>query len=162
MKIVLIRHGQAEHTFNKKDFDRELTKDGKKDVRAKTVQLAEKLKSDCSGEKLPLYCLTSAAARAKQTANIVLEELSERLDIEISGDEFPDFYFGEKTSILDRIDELPESSIVILVGHQPTLSYFAAGICNIAVPFQTGDMVCFEITDRHHFSGNLLWKISHF
>ncbi len=162
MKLVLIRHGQAEHAFSKKDYDRELTEDGKRDVRHKSAQLAENLKNEFLTQEVPAFCLTSAASRAKQTADILLEELSERLPIDISCEEFQDFYYGDQASIIDRVAELPDNSIILIVGHQPTLSYFAAEICHIVVPFHTGDMACFELTDRNNFKGNLLWRISDF
>ncbi len=159
MKLILIRHGKAEHSFGKRDFERELTAAGKKDLRRKAARLVQKLQSESEIEKSAVICLTSPAIRAEQTTAILAEELSERTGVELSSEERQDIYFGDETPILDDIAAMPDDTIVLWVGHQPTLSYLASRISDIAVPFGTGDMVCFAVTEKKPLRGELLWRI---
>ncbi|MCW5315743.1 phosphohistidine phosphatase SixA [Nostoc sp. KVJ3] len=118
MELYLIRHGIAEEQgLGIKDEERSLTKEG----RQKTEKVAQKL------VKLGLnfdLILTSPLVRARQTAEILIEEkLSPKL--EESSHLAPD---GEISSWLkDWLEprNYSENTQLALVGHEPGLSNWA-------------------------------------
>lgn len=119
MNLFLIRHSIAENiSFDKKDFDRELTEEGKKII----TKLSASWKSYI--EHLDVI-LTSPLVRAVQTAEIISSNIQNNKNI------IKDNNLGTGSHTADLIELLNtlESNNVAVVGHQPDLSNHINNFC---------------------------------
>ncbi len=127
--IFVVRHGHANFTASK-DFERVLTLDGIKAVN-KTAAFINQICLDL-GISID-YCLTSAAHRTKQTAEIICFKNSINQCISDL-----DLYSTVASKWVDKISELPNKNIV-LVGHNPTLSQLINNLCGYDGYMQPAD-----------------------
>lgn len=120
MRIILLRHGPAGDknawaASGKPDFERPLTAKGRKKTEAAAAGLRRVAGKAGRVASSPL-------ARAWETAALAAAELDmksvERFD-ELAPDAPPE-------KLLRRLQSLPPSQTVVLVGHEPALSSFAA------------------------------------
>lgn len=112
MNIYFIRHGDAEKiSINKKDFDRELTSNGK--VRLKNAVLGWKNYIDAFD-----YLISSPLLRARQTANIIAEHFEIKNEIIVN----KKLTSGGLTADIIEIANTLESENIAFVGHQPDFS----------------------------------------
>jgi phosphohistidine phosphatase len=113
-RLLVIRHGKAEHTASDGgDFRRKLTDAGKEESRSLGSALS------AAGIR-PDQLVSSAAPRALRTASIVAEALG--LDIGIVSAELP-LYDAEAVGILKSLREIPDSvAVLALCGHNPALT----------------------------------------
>lgn len=116
-EIIIVRHGHAVSNYgNISDFDRPLTEAG---ILA-SYNSANAIKKK---EFKPEIILTSSAIRALHTASIiksVLELNNKSLDIK------DQIYIAEVETLIKIISDINNSiNKVILVGHNPTLTYFS-------------------------------------
>ncbi len=112
MNIYFIRHGDAEKiSINKKDFDRELTSNGK--IRVKNAVLGWNNYIDAFD-----YLISSPLLRAKQTASIIAEYFEVKNEIIISNK----LTSGSLTSDIIEIANTLEAENIAFVGHQPDFS----------------------------------------
>lgn len=129
MNVYLLRHGPAEEPVAQppprgetSDLERALTDEG----RAKTRRA-------CGGLKrlgiAPKVILTSSAKRALQTAEIAARALSFNVPLTVSDQLCPGARPG---SLLHLIED--SSGDVLVVGHEPDLSSFAALLLGIENP----------------------------
>ena len=153
MKIILVRHAKAEHNFNKPDIKRKLSPKGKKDIRRNAGHLAKYLSTNDT-----IYCLTSSANRARQTAELIIEEL-EVLDFYIELSEDISLYHGDFDPVATQLSLMEQEDILIVVGHQPTMSYWAKELSDNYISFSTSEMACFEIEELSPIKAKFLWKI---
>lgn len=129
MNLYLIRHSLAENiSTNKKDFDRELTEEGKL-----IISKASSAWKNYLGHIDVV--LTSPLTRAMQTAEIISTNLQEIPNL------IKDNNLGTGSRTADLIDLLNsiEYKNVIVVGHQPDLSHHINNFCgtgsfNLAFP----------------------------
>ncbi len=129
MNLYLIRHSLAENiSTNKKDFDRELTEEGKLII-AKASSAWKNYLGQID------VVLTSPLTRAMQTAEIISTNLQEIPNL------IKDNNLGTGSRTADLIDLLNsiEYKNVIVVGHQPDLSHHINNFCgtgsfNLAFP----------------------------
>jgi phosphohistidine phosphatase len=129
MNLYLIRHSIAENiTMDKKDFDRELTEEGKFVIK----KTSEAWKNYIGNVDV---VLTSPLKRAIQTAEIVSTNLQEKQNL------IKDNNLGTGSRTADLIDILNslEYQNVVVVGHQPDLSQHINNFCgtgrfNLAFP----------------------------
>ena len=118
MKILhLVRHAKAETAdISKKDYYRALTSAGMMDAARMARNLAE------TGVKIDAM-ICSPAERTTRTAEIFADQLkfdSEKVVY------FEELYDGRLQEYLHIINEIkPENKEVILVGHNPNISYMA-------------------------------------
>lgn len=107
-----MRHAKAEKDYSdKSDFDRNLTEKG---IAAAKIIGKEMQKLQIIPELI--YC--SAAARTKQTAKQILQQIDKKIDIQY----FEDLYFGDKYDIFSQIQNLDKNiNSIMLVGHNPTM-----------------------------------------
>lgn len=111
-KLFLVRHATAGDAD--KDHERTLTPSGERDAR----HLGRWLLDKYSEIDLILF---SSAVRAKTTAEIISEELKI-----LSLSENEEIYESSVRTMLKIVNELPEENEnVVIVGHNPTISYFA-------------------------------------
>jgi phosphohistidine phosphatase len=142
MKLYLLRHGIAEETGHGdpvRDRERRLTPEGAERVH----EIARGLRR--LGVK-PEVILTSPLVRARQTADIVAEVLGlgDRLEETEHLGVPPD-----STALVRQISKLrPRPDAVMLVGHEPHLSEFAAlliaGTTGAALAFKKGGLARLE------------------
>ena len=129
MNLYLIRHSIAENiSFDKKDFDRELTEEGKFVIK----KSSEAWKNYVGNVEV---ILTSPLKRAIQTAEIISSNLQEIPNL------IKDNNLGTGSRTADLIDILNslEYKNVVVVGHQPDLSQHINNFCgtgsfNLAFP----------------------------
>ena len=107
-ELVLWRHAEAADT--EPDFDRELTRRGRRQAAKVARWLGKRLPADAR-------ILVSPAARAQQTALALTDEFEtdERLSV---GADAP--------SVLAALDYPPLARVTVVVGHQPTLGLVAS------------------------------------
>ena len=129
MNLYLIRHSIAENiSIDKKDFDRELTEEGKFVIK-KTSEAWKNYVGNVD------VVLTSPLKRAIQTAEIISSNLQEIPNL------IKDNNLGTGSRTADLIDILNslEYKNVVVVGHQPDLSQHINNFCgtgsfNLAFP----------------------------
>lgn len=129
MNLYLIRHSIAENiTMDKKDFDRELTEEGKFVIK----KTSEAWKNYIGNVDV---VLTSPLKRAIQTAEIISINLQHKQNL------IKDNNLGTGSRTADLIDLLNslEYKNVVVVGHQPDLSQHLNNFCgtgsfNLAFP----------------------------
>lgn len=129
MNLYLIRHSIAENiTMDKKDFDRELTEEGKFVIK----KTSEAWKNYIGNVDV---VLTSPLKRAIQTAEIISTNLQDKQNL------IKDNNLGTGSRTADLIDILNslEYKNVVVVGHQPDLSQHINNFCgtgsfNLAFP----------------------------
>ncbi len=117
--VFLIRHAEAvSASLELRDSQRHLTAHGRAQARA----LGDRLRwHDCE----PTHIWTSPLVRAVQTAELVANMVNARCVIEAQAALSPE---SEAGSIISALELLPEHSIVMLFGHQPTITQIASGI----------------------------------
>lgn len=114
--LVLLRHAKADNPLGVADADRPLSDRGLRDARAAGRWLAERT--------VPELVLCSPARRTRQTWQAVAEQLPAQAVPEVRYE--PDLYRGgtaEAIALLRLIDD--DLTRVLVVGHNPTLSYLA-------------------------------------
>lgn len=128
--LYLIRHAKAEdHSFQKRDYDRNLVSKGIE--RAKLI--ADKLKLDLPSAKT--LVISSSANRAIQTADIFCEIFNyPKFDIRHE----KSIYEAHYKDILTVINSVANDMETVLVfGHNPGLSDLANYICNTHIDLKT-------------------------
>ena len=129
MNLYLIRHSIAENiSLNKKDFERELTEEGKF-----VIQKASEALKNYVG-KVDVV-LTSPLTRSIQTADIISSNLQEVPNVIKDNN----LGTGSRTSdLIDLLNSLKYKNVIV-VGHQPDLSIHINNFCgsgnfNLAFP----------------------------
>ena len=123
--LLLLRHARAFEKLNdQKDIDRELHSVG--------LQNATRMGINFEKKKLQFdIILTSPAARAKKTAELVAEQI--KFDVAKIHTN-PEIYEASVRTLLQVINNLKnEWTKVLLVGHNPAISYLAEYITNAEV-----------------------------
>jgi phosphohistidine phosphatase len=159
MNLYILRHADAEPLgFNgiKKDANRPLTDYGRKQAK-KVGQALEKLDIELN------HILTSPYDRAKQTAEIVADELK-ILDVDETDTLLP---AASSVKLVDVLKTFKADSSILLVGHQPDLgeliSYFVWGEDSIEVPLKKAGMANIEIINFSNCVGQsaLNWLLTY-
>jgi phosphohistidine phosphatase len=113
------------------DFDRPLNGRGKKDA----PRVGEWLRSE---DSLPDLILCSAAKRAQQTAEALIEAAD--FDGPVYYEER--FYDAEVSTWLDALANLPRNvDRVLVVGHNPTLEELVYALCRTGITMPTAALV---------------------
>lgn len=117
MQVFLIRHADAvNETLVVRDPHRPLTALGRSQARA----LGDRLRwHDC----LPTHVWSSPLVRAVQTAELVVGNLHCDVPIDIVPALAPD---GNTREVVATIKALPQTAVVVLFGHEPSLSAIGA------------------------------------
>lgn len=115
--LILVRHASAEEdNFRVKDFDRQLVSKGLSEAAIMGKWLAGK-------SIIPDRFVTSTAARAYKTAEIVADQLHINIsDIVLNSS----LYDGGPRAYLEAVNTTPdETDKLVLFGHNPDITYFA-------------------------------------
>jgi phosphohistidine phosphatase len=120
MKLLIIRHAKAEERsgrlfMRKKDADRRLTDEGRKDMRKHAKGLRE------IAPTIDVLA-TSPLVRARETAEIVAEVfgVSKIVELALLAPE------SDKQALLAWLKEQAADATIAIVGHEPHLSSFAS------------------------------------
>ncbi|MEM6298134.1 MAG: histidine phosphatase family protein [Bacteroidota bacterium] len=129
--LILIRHAMPEDGFGLPDFERNLTTDGKSDA----TKIGESWKSEgfC-----PDFILSSAAVRAKQTAELIAEACAYPKSVVLE----KQLYSTYEMALLDRIHALDDAhQRVVLVNHNPAISGLVEMLTNDYIPMRQGTQI---------------------
>ncbi len=130
------------------DFDRPLTQDGIKRIAREAKSIAE---LDLALDTV----VTSPLVRARQTAEIVADEL--KLRGKLHQDDRVGLGFSA-ASLAEILADHPNAANLMLVGHEPSMSATVGGLIGGGeVDFKKGALACVEITRQSPFAGRLLW-----
>ncbi|EGU36311.1 phosphohistidine phosphatase [Vibrio sp. N418] len=153
MKIVIMRHGEAEH-FASSDEDRSLTTHG----RTASYSVAQR----CVAQGVQQFdrVLVSPYLRAQQTWQEIAPLFAAK-HVEECDDITP---YGDSATVVEYIRALAEVEqlqSVLLVSHLPLVGYLTADfVTDIAPPmFPTSGVVCIEY-DLDAGRGRLVWNIN--
>lgn len=124
--IFIVRHGHADFSAAQ-DFERVLTVNGIKAVN-KTAEFINQICQD-GGISIDL-CISSAANRTKQTAEIIC--FKNGIQNSVS---YQELYSSVASSWIDKISETVDNNIVI-VGHNPTFSQMINNLCGYEIYMQ--------------------------
>ncbi|HEY5491280.1 MAG TPA: phosphohistidine phosphatase SixA [Gemmatimonadaceae bacterium] len=153
MKVYFLRHGIAGERSEWKgvDAERPLTSDGIGKMRSTAKTLAH---LDLGLDAI----ITSPLVRAKQTAEIVAEELGLRSKMSEDKRVGPGFNEDRLRVILR---EHAHANAVMLVGHEPDLSStISALIGGGRIVMKKGGLALVELPDAQSRRGELLWLSS--
>lgn len=149
MLLVLLRHGKAEEKQDKNDDDRELTKDG----RANMKLAAKGLRRLLTQQEIVIW--SSPLVRAVQTAEIIAKGLG-KLKVE-THQQIAD---GDLEWLGRELRHLGDELYLIVVGHEPTMSGWGQKISGLALPFKKGAAAAYELDPQQAFPAlraGLVW-----
>lgn len=158
MLLYLIRHAIAVNRNDPgvlTDEARELTPQGIKKMRTHAVALA---KMEVNLKEI----WTSPLIRARQTADILAEELSTTPRVRIVKDLSPG---GDHSKLIDMIGRNLGLEEVALVGHEPDMGILATRLIvgtNVGtIRFKKGGAACIELEEvKPPARGDLLWLLT--
>jgi phosphohistidine phosphatase len=146
-KLYIIRHGKAEeHSFSKEDFDRDLIEKGI----ARSLLVAEKIKSKIPQIDERTLFISSTANRAAQTAKIFAQSLgypAEKIVWE------PTIYEAHYLQILKRLNQVSANyEHVLLFGHNPGLSDLIDYVADEYINLKTSHVACLTLDEGLDYS----------
>ncbi len=114
--VWVLRHAKAAaDSPDGDDHSRPLTKRGRRQAEAAAEFLSD---VGAAGAPLPSLVLCSTAARAVQTAELVLPALGSQVTLDLERD----LYTADADDVIDRLRQLDDDvSSVMVVGHNPAL-----------------------------------------
>lgn len=150
--LYLVRHAIAAERGPKYPDDnlRPLTKDGMRKMREAARGFADL-------DPAIDVVISSPLVRARQTAEIVLAEMSPAPGSELLDELAPGNAPADLAEALGRYDK---ARSIALVGHEPDLGIFAAWLIGAhnPMPFKKGGIACFEVAEfPPNRSSTLLW-----
>ena len=153
-KLIIIRHGKSSWKDDKlPDFERPLKKRGKKD----SAHMGELLKKK---ELIPDIVLCSTAKRARQTADILLEEMEYKGTIEY----LDSLYMAEADVFFNTLRTLPDYNCVMIIGHNPGLETLLQMITNDIKSLPTAAVAHVNLSVEHwdDFNEDTTGELKHF
>ncbi|TGN17068.1 phosphohistidine phosphatase SixA [Leptospira idonii] len=156
MKIILVRHGEAEDpASSKSDQSRTLTEKGIRDIH-KIGRFINKSSLKVSQVYYSPYI------RTRLTAEILSEE------IQFQGSPVPSDELAAGagcTNILSDLVSLTNSDTVLLVGHNPDITDFAAKLLGNTcaaqnLVFQPGSTIAINVAREKFAHGQIIWALS--
>ncbi|MCS6967377.1 MAG: histidine phosphatase family protein [Cytophagales bacterium] len=114
--LFILRHAQAEDPYlHDNDFDRDLTHQGA----SKAVRVGKQLAAE---GLFPELIIASPAVRTRRTAELLAEQLALSASVSL----YDGLYNSSLRLLVEFIAQLsPQYSKVMLVGHNPGVSYLA-------------------------------------
>lgn len=156
MKIILVRHGEAENASGTiSDSQRDLTDKGVSDIH----KIGKFIKNSSLAVKQVYY---SPYTRTKHTAEILSEELKYSCEMVPSDD----LLAGKGcTDIISCLVNFTNSDTVLLVGHNPDITFFAAKLLGNSsaaanLIFQPGSTIAINVAREKFAHGQIIWAIS--
>jgi Phosphohistidine phosphatase SixA len=137
-RAVFVRHSKAKRYSAGGDINRSLTDEGRQRAR----YLGQKLSAYLHGAG---KILVSPATRAQETLTEILAGAGVELG-SIPCTEVPAIYFGGAEEILDALRTWGEGKVVVIVGHEPTISEVANLVAGPSLDVPAGVPVASAIT----------------
>lgn len=145
-KLYIIRHAKAElHSFDKRDYDRNIIEKGKERASRIAHELRDVLKITDN-----TLVISSSANRAIQTAEIfcpILNLPSDKIQQEKS---IYEAYFKDILQVINSVDNSVDT--LLIFGHNPGLSDLANYICDSYIDLKTSHVACITLEEDLHFS----------
>jgi phosphohistidine phosphatase len=137
--LYIMRHAKAEEAHGDlHDKDRELTAKGQQEALIMGTQLARQ-------GFMPEYIYTSVANRTKHTAGLVSDVLKVASANVIEEEELYNSSIRSYLSFINKIDASIKT--VLLIGHNPTVSYLAEYLCKAEIGLMpTAGLCLLQIT----------------
>ncbi len=142
--LYIMRHAKSDWETGTSDFDRPINKRGNKSA----IRIGQWM---LENNHIPEKIISSSAMRAKQTIELVVEQIEEKNKKEISYEE--DLYLANLSSLLENI-ALYKSNVnsLMLVAHNPGLEelvYFLDGDSGSQYKtMTTANLVIYEYADN--------------
>ncbi|MBC5816742.1 MAG: phosphohistidine phosphatase SixA [Candidatus Eremiobacteraeota bacterium] len=151
MKCYFLRHGIAEESSaSGKDYDRVLTRDGVRRMQREAKTIA---KMDLGLDII----LSSPLLRAKQTADIVAEEM--KLKHRVVEDPRAGIVFDTE-SFVAMLSDHSDAGAIMFVGHEPGMSMTIGSLAGgMSIDFKKGSLACVELSSRSSMHGHLVWLV---
>jgi len=145
--LYVVRHAKAEeHSFTKKDFDRDLVETGV----TRANDIAHQLKAHIPAMDDKTLVISSTATRAAQTAEIFCQVLGYPLE-HIQWQ--PAIYEAHYLFLMKQINDVSANyDTVFLFGHNPGVSDFVEYISNRFVDLKTAHVACLQLEENIDFS----------
>jgi phosphohistidine phosphatase len=154
--LLLMRHAKSSwDNPSLRDFDRPLAPRGEKSA----PRMAKALKKR---GPLPDLILSSPAARAKATAEIVAQIVAPDANLQFEGG----IYEAPSAELMKILRRLPDSSsCAMLVGHNPGFEELVARLAGAAEAMPTAAVACIELPsdrweDVEDSQGKLVWLLT--
>ena len=147
MRLYFLRHGIAEDLATS-DFDRELTKRGRRRVAASAIVMKRL-------GLAPSQIFSSPRLRARQTAEIVAEALG----MGVSLAESVNFGF-DRADVRRLTNNLSADDEVMFVGHNPDMSLLVSEITGVDAAMKKGGLARVDVIGRAVDEGELVWLIA--
>lgn len=155
--IYLLRHGEAEKNdyLKGKDAERRLTASGHRMIREEAKAMRQ-LKVE------PNLILTSPLVRARETAQIVAEELKVAEPVQDCLQLAPGHHPSDLIRYLARHQEIPS---ILLVGHEPIMGHLLSTLVDRTghphIIFEKGGLALIEVQGAlHPGKGVLHWLLT--
>jgi phosphohistidine phosphatase len=156
VKLYLLRHAIAfpRDTPGVRDEDRSLTDEGREKMQREAAGIAHIVKTFD-------VILTSPYKRAYETAMITAQAMGLSKAVNVFDALKPGTLYAV---FMKALASYADKKDVLLVGHEPDMSTFAAALCGMPQPnigFKKGSICCIEvdrIPPQHH--GVLLWLLT--
>lgn len=134
-KLYLVRHAKTEEgSYDMRDFDRELTSRGMQDATRLGKYYASK-------ETIPDQILSSDAARARGTAELIASQMGYELNrIHLNHE----IYEASVRTLFQLVTQLKDEwESVMIVGHNPVMNYLAEYLSDAEIGHMyTGSVAC--------------------
>ncbi|WCL51288.1 phosphohistidine phosphatase SixA [Leptospira sp. GIMC2001] len=156
MKIILVRHGEAEDvSIAGSDRRRKLTAKGTEDI--------HKIGSFIRNSHIKISQIYhSPFERTKKTALILAEELHLEEHM-VSAEEISAGM--DCCNLLPQLCDYSNSDAIVIVGHNPDITYFAAKLLGESaftnsLLFTPGTSIAVNVPKEKFSKGQLLWSVS--
>ncbi|MBP7282300.1 MAG: phosphohistidine phosphatase SixA [Leptospiraceae bacterium] len=156
MKLIIGRHGEAEsNSLTGLDKDRRLTEKGRADIaRMADFILNTPLKVT--------QIFHSPYIRTNETAEIYSEILQFQGSLNPANSLLPS---TDYTDLIPTLSKFSNSDTVLIIGHNPDVSFFAAKLIqdeslSRTFGFTPGTTVAINIAKENFLRGQLIWMIS--
>lgn len=155
MDLFILRHGEAgKHSVAaRNDFRRTLTITGKQEIE-EIAKAFVKLGLEFD------FVFTSPLIRCKQTAEIILQYVKSKNNVEELHELRPE---GNKLELYNKLSKLKQDSLTLLVGHEPYLSELIGDAIGGAsrIDLKKGGLARIRTTSfQPKIQGNLRWLLT--
>ena len=152
MKLLVMRHGIAEAPLNG-DFSRALTTVGRQGVKRTAKDLIKR-------QQEPNKVFASPLVRAQQTATLVVAEICPGLEVNTLDQLSPEGNLGQ---VMDTLTEMADTAaadeVILLVSHQPFVSYFVHALTGVELFMDTAEVICISIEIIAKNCGEIEWHL---
>ncbi len=137
MKLLLVRHAQSSY-LSADDFSRSITEQAREELYEKLIKIKDKIGTDDIG------IFSSPALRTKQTA----KAFQDVLNVDGKIHEMRSIMYGDLSSTIDEL-EAHGHEFNIVVGHQPTMSFWMQEITGNGKPFSPATMAIIDLETKN-------------